>query len=107
MPQWQERIALGKIAGDTTFGNIVFYDLKIAHFTLNAVVNRGCQSNGLAFYQTEAVDVITMHQDHVARAIDTAEPVIVIINRCVKLTVAAQGNQLQYVTLIRPHIDIR
>src|ERR1700712_846217 len=98
MPQWQERIALGKIAGDTTFGNIVFYDLKAAHLTLNAVVNCGCQSNRLAFYQTEAVDVITMHQHDVTRAVDAAKPIVVIVDGRVELSVAAQGNQLHYLT---------
>ena len=106
MPQRQQRITFGKIAGDATFGDVVFNDLEAVYLAVDSVVDGRRQGDGLAFRQTEAVDVIAVHQHDVTGAVDSAKPVIVVVDGRVELPIAAQGNQLHHVTLIRRHIDI-
>ena len=88
MPQRQQRIALRKIAGDATLGNVVFNDLEAVYLTLDTVVDGCRQADGLAFRQTEASDVIAVHQHDVTGAVDAAKPVIVTVNGRVELPIA-------------------
>jgi hypothetical protein len=47
-----------------------------------------------------------MHQDDMARTIDPAKTVVIIVDRGIELSVAAQRDQLHHVALLRRDIDI-
>ena len=47
-----------------------------------------------------------MHQHDVMRSVDAAEAVIVVMDDGVEMAVAAQGDELDGVAILRPRIDV-
>ena len=106
VPQRHQHIAFGVIAGAAAFRDVIGDHGEPAEPAIDTVIGGGDEGNPIALLQSQAVDVVAMHQHDHAGTVDAAEAVVVAIDRRVELIVAAQGDQAQHIAAARHCVGI-
>ena len=95
MPQWDQRIAFRVIAGGAARRDIELDYPQTAHRACDAVIRHGFSRHFVPRYQAQTADVVRIHQQHHARAVDAPEAVVQPVHGRIELIVTAHGLQAQ------------
>lgn len=95
MRQWQKRVCLRVIRGAAAFRHVVAGGPEARHLPGNAIMPFGCKAQRFAFFYVHPQHVVTVHQNHHARAFDAAKPVVIAIDGGVERIVAPQRHHAE------------